>query len=356
MRIAQVAPLYFTVPPKLYGGTERIVSYLTEELVAQGHEVTLFASGDSETKARLIAACPRALCNVPNYGDPRPYFVRMMDLIFADVSRFDVIHFHTEAIQFPLLRNQPCPNVTTLHGPIAPRWRSLVDEYDPPLVSISDNQRLPISNANWQATVHHGLSRDLFTFRKEPGDYLAFIGRISRQKRLDRAIRIACRARMKLKVAAQIDRQDEYFRQDIAPLLHEAGDRVEFVGEIGGREKDEFLGNAYALLFPIDGPEAFGLVMIEALACGTPVIGWRSGPVPEVIDDGGTGFIVESVEEAVGAVDRVGTLSRDTCRQVFEEGFDAACMARKYVEVYRRLITKSTRSSNTASSQVPQSV
>jgi glycosyltransferase involved in cell wall biosynthesis len=338
MRIAQVAPLYFTVPPKLYGGTERVVSYLTEELMAQGHEVTLFASGDSETRAKLIAACPRALCHVVNYGDPRAYFARMMDLVFADVSRFDVIHFHTEAIQFPLLRDQPCPNVTTLHGPIAPRWRALVDEYNPPLVSCSDNQRLPLPDANWQATVHHGLPRDLFTFREAPGDYLAFIGRISRQKRLDRAIRIACEAGMKLKVAAEIDREDPYFKQDIEPLLREAREWVEFVGEIGGREKNEFLANAQALLFPIDGPEAFGLVMIEALACGTPVIAWRSGPVPEVIDDGRTGFLVESVAEAVAAVGRIAGLSRHTCRETFDERFDAACMARKYVEVYRRLL------------------
>jgi len=338
MRIAQVAPLYFAVPPKLYVGTERVVSYLTEELLAQGHEVTLFASGDSETNAKLIAACPNALCHVANYGDPRAYFSRMMDLVFADVDRFDVIHFHTEAIQFPLLRNQPCPNVTTLHGPLAPRWRSLIDEYNPPLVSCSDNQRLPLLDANWQATVYHGLPRDLFTFREAPGDYLAFIGRISRQKRLDRAIRIACEAGMKLKVAAEIDREDQHFKQDIEPLLREARECVEFVGEIGGRAKDEFLGNAHALLFPIDGPEAFGLVMIEALACGTPVIAWRSGPVPEVIDDGRTGFLVESVEEAVDAVGRIAGLNRHTCRQTFDERFDAACMARKYVEVYKRLM------------------
>ena len=338
MRIAQVAPLYFTVPPKLYGGTERVVSYLTEELVAQGHEVTLFASGDSETRAKLIAACPQALCNVPNYGEPRPYFVRMMDLLFADVSRFDVIHFHTEAIQFPLLREQPCPNVTTIHGPIAPRWQLLVAEYDPPLVSCSDNQRLPLPDANWQATVYHGLPRDLFTFRARPGAYLAFIGRVSPQKRLDRAIRIACGARMNLKVAAGIDREDRYFKEEIEPLLREAREWVEFVGEIGGREKDEFLCHAYALLFPIDGPEAFGLVMIESLACGTPVIAWRSGPVPEVIDDGRTGFLVESVEEAVAAVGRIEGLNRETCRHAFEDRFEAARMARKYVEVYERLV------------------
>jgi glycosyltransferase involved in cell wall biosynthesis len=346
MRIAQVAPLYFTVPPKLYGGTERVISYLTEELVAQGHDVTIFACGDSQTTAKLVAACPRALCHVPNYGEPRPYFVRMMDLVFSDVSRFDVIHFHTEAIQFPLLQNQPCPNVTTLHGPIAPRWRSLVDEYNPALVSCSDSQRLTLADANWQATVYHGLPRDLFTFRKKTGAYLAFIGRVSPQKRLDRAIRIAHRAGMKLKVAAEINRDDQYFKQDIEPLLREARDWVEFVGEIGGREKDEFLGNAYALLFPIDGPEAFGLVMIEALACGTPVIAWRSGPVPEVIDEGRTGFMVESVEEAVEAVARIAEINRETCREVFENRFEAACMARKYVEVYKRCLPqRSTKGS-----------
>lgn len=336
MRIAQVATLNFSVPPKLYGGIERVVSYLTEELVAQGHEVTLFASGDSETTAQLIRVCPHALHSVENHAD---HYVRMMQLVFADVSRFDIIHFHTESIQLSWLRRQPCPNVTTLHSQLgAPCLKPLYDEYNPPLISISDRQRLPIPNVNWQATVHHGVPRDLFTFRKEPGDYLAFIGRLSFEKRLDRAIRIACEAGMKLKVAAKINRQEEHFKQYIEPLLCEAGDLLEFVGEIGGREKDEFLGNAYALLFPIDWPEPFGLVMIEALACGTPVIAWRNGSVPEVIDDGSTGFIVESVEEAVKAVGRIAGLSRYACRQAFEDRFDAARMARKYVEVYRRLV------------------
>jgi glycosyltransferase involved in cell wall biosynthesis len=261
----------------------------------------------------------------------------MMQMVFADVSRFDVIHFHTESIKLPLLRRTPWPNVTKLHKQLgAPCLKSRYDEYNPPLVSCSDNQRLTLSDANWQATVYHGLPYDLFTFRKEPGDYLAFIGRVSPQKRLDRAIRIASRAGMKLKVAAKINRAEEHFKQDIEPLLSEA--QVEFVGEIGGHEKDEFLGNARALLFPIDWPEPFGLVMIEALACGTPVIAWPNGSVPEVIDDGRTGFIVESVEEAVEAVGRIGDLSRHACRQAFEERFDAACMARQYVEVYRRLI------------------
>ena len=339
MRIAQVATLNFSVPPKLYGGIERVVSYLTEELVAQGHEVTLFASGDSETTARLIPVCPHELQFAESHEARTQHYVRMMQLVFADVSRFDVIHFHTESIQLQWLRRTPCPNVTTLHYQLgAPCLKSIYDEYKPPLVSISNNQRLPIPDVNWQATVHHGLPRDLLTFREEPGHYLAFIGRLSYEKRLDRAIRIARRAGMKLKVAAKINRAEEHFKQYIAPLLHETGDLVEFVGEIGGREKDEFLGNAYALLFPIDWPEPFGLVMIEALACGTPVIAWRNGSVPEVIDDGRTGFIVESVEEAVAAVGRVADLNRHACRKAFEDRFDAACMARQYVEVYRRLV------------------
>jgi glycosyltransferase involved in cell wall biosynthesis len=339
MRIAQVAPLYFSVPPKLYGGTERVVSYLTEELVALGHEVTLFARGDSETTANLVAACREAPGEIGNAGEPRPSFVPLMDLVFADVSRFDVIHFHTENIQYPLLRRHPCANVTTLHGPLnVPRLKPLVDEYQPPLVSISDSQRLPIPEANWQATVYHGLPRDLHAFGKGTGNYLAFLGRVYPQKRLDRAILIARQAGMKLKVAAPFDPNDGHFRQDIQPLLDDGPDDVEFIGEVGGREKDEFLGNAYALLFPIGGPESFGLVMIEALACGTPVIAWRNGSVPEVIDDGCTGFIVESLEEGARAVAQISHLSRETCRQAFEDRFDAARMARDYIEVYTRLV------------------
>jgi glycosyltransferase involved in cell wall biosynthesis len=337
MRIAQVAPLFISVPPKLSGGIERVVSYLTEELVAQGHEVTLFASGDSETSAKLVSVCPQALWQDGNYVEPQPHLNRMMELVFKDVSRFDVLHFHNETLQFPLLRSQPCPNVTTWHSSLAPWQKPFFDEYKSALVSISDNQRLPIQDANWQATIHHGLPGDLYTFRKGPGDYLAFIGRAIFGKRLDRAIRIACQTEMKLKVAGQIDVQDQHFTRDIAPLLDKAKDWVEFIGEVGGREKDEFLGNAHALLFPIGWPEPFGLVMIESLACGTPVIAWRNGSVPEVIDDGRTGFIVESVEEAAQAVKRVSGLNRETCRQVFEDRFHAARMTREYVEVYQRL-------------------
>jgi len=264
-----------------------------------------------------------------------------MELVFQDTSRFDVIHFHCDYLHFPLLRRHPCPSVTTLHGRLhVPDLQPLFDEYtEVPLVSISDNQRQPIPWANWQATVYHGLPRDLHTFRGRPEDYLAFLGRISPEKRLDRTIAIARQAGRRLKVAAKIYPEErDYFKQTIEPLLHKSRSWVEFIGEVGGQEKDEFLGNAYALLFPIDCPEPFGLVMIEALACGTPVIAWRNGSVPEVIEDGVTGFVVDSVEEAEQAVGRVASLSRHTCRSMFEERFDAARMAHDYVEVYRRLV------------------
>jgi glycosyltransferase involved in cell wall biosynthesis len=341
MRIAQVAPLCESVPPKLYGGTERVVSYLTEELVRQGHEVTLFASGDSQTTAKLVAACPRALWRDESCRETLPHQVRLMELVFEDVSRFDVIHFHCDYIQFPLLRRLPCPSLTTLHGQLhSPDLGPFFDEYaEAPLVSISDNQRRPVPCARWEATIHHGLPRKLHTFQEWPGDYLAFLGRISPEKRLDRAIAIARKAGMRLKVAAKIYPEERrYFHETIEPLLRESESFVEFIGEVGGREKDEFLGNAQALVFPIDWPEPFGLVMIEALACGTPVVGWRNGSVPEVIDEGVTGFIVQSEEEAVRAVGRVGRLSRNACRAVFEERFDAMRMARDYLDVYRRLV------------------
>jgi glycosyltransferase involved in cell wall biosynthesis len=273
--------------------------------------------------------------------DTLPHHVRLMELVFADVSRFDLIHFHCDYLHFPLLRRCPCPSVTTLHGRLHIRdLNALLAEYaEMPLVSISDDQRRPIPEANWQATVYHGLPRNLHTFRERPGDYLAFLGRISPEKRLDRAIEIARRAGMKLKVAAKIYPEErDYYKQSIEPLLHESRSFVEFVGEVGGREKNEFLGNAYAMLFPIDWPEPFGLVMIEALACGTPVIAWRRGSVPEVIADGVTGFVVHSIERAVAAVGRVAGLSRHACREVFEERFDAARMVRDYLDVYRRLV------------------
>ena len=347
MRIAQVAPLFESVPPKLYGGTERVVSYLTEELVRMGHDVTLFASGDSETSASLIAACPRALWRDECCRETLPHHVRLMELVFQDVSRFDVIQFHCDYLHFPLLRRQPCPSVTTLHGQLyLPDLLPLFKEFpEVPLVSISNNQRLPMAWANWQATVYHGLPRDLYKFHEKSGEYLAFLGRVSPEKRLDRAIAIARASGMRLKVSAKIYPEErDYFKKTLEPLLQESESLVEFIGEIDHRQKEEFLGNAHALLFPIDWPEPFGLVMIEAMACGTPLIGWHNGSVPEVIDDGLTGFIVNSVEEAVLAVRRIENLSRLTCRRVFEERFDAARMARNYVEVYQRLANNGSKS------------
>jgi len=341
MRIAQVAPLYESVPPTLYGGTERVVSYLTEELVRLGHEVTLFASGDSQTNAKLVAACPRALWRDADCRETLPHHVRLMELVFADVSRFDVIHFHCDYLHFPLLRHCPCPNVTTLHGRLhTPDMGPLLAWYPQvPLVSISNDQRRPLPDANWQTTVYHGLPRGLHTYRERPGEYLAFLGRMSPEKRVDRAIEIARRAGMRLKIAAKIYPEERaYFDEAVQPRLRESQRWVEFIGEVGGRDKDEFLGNARALLFPIDWPEPFGLVMIEAMACGTPVIGWRKGSVPEVVTDGVTGFVVDSIEQAVQAVERVANLSRRACRQIFEERFDAARMAGNYVDVYRRLV------------------
>jgi glycosyltransferase involved in cell wall biosynthesis len=340
MRIAQVAPLFESIPPKLYGGTERVVSYLTEELVRLGHEVTLFASGDSETKAKLVAACQRALWQDSDCREPLPHHVRLMELVFQDVSRFDAIHFHCDYLHFPMLRRHPCPNVTTLHGRLhIPDLKPLFAEYqDVPLVSVSDCQRRPIPDANWRSTVYHGLPLNLHTYREKPGDYLAFLGRLSPEKRVDRAIEIARRTGMKLKIAAKIYPEERaYFQEAIKPLLHDSQAWVEFIGEVGGKEKDEFLGKALALLFPVDWPEPFGLVMIEAMACGTPVIGWRNGSVPEVITDGLTGFVVDSLEAAVQAVERVPDIRRRTCRQVFEERFNVVRMTQDYVEVYRRL-------------------
>lgn len=339
MRIAQVAPLYESVPPKYYGGTERVVSYLTEELVRMGHEVTLFASGDSVTSARLVAPCRRSLRLDRQCVDQLSHHVLMLEMVLREADRFDVIHFHIDYIHFPLARRCPTPHVTTLHGRLdIPDLLPLYHEFhDLPMVSISNAQREPMPWVNWQATVYHGLPPDLYVLREEPGEYLAFVGRIAPEKRVDRAIEIARRVDMPLRIAAKVDRVDrEYFEQVVRPLLSDP--RVEYLGEIGEREKQEFLSRAYALLFPIDWPEPFGLVMIEAMACGTPVIAYRRGSVPEVMEEGVTGFIVEGLEEAVQAVQRVEQLSRRRCRQVFEERFTASRMARDYLRVYQRLI------------------
>jgi glycosyltransferase involved in cell wall biosynthesis len=340
MRIAQVAPLYESVPPKYYGGTERIVSYLTEELVRQGHEVTLFASGDSETKARLVSACRRSLRLDKHCVDHLVHHIVMLEQVFRRAHQFDVVHFHIDYLHFPLSRRQPIAQLTTLHGRLdIPDLVPLYREFpDMPLVSISDAQREPFPGAGWEATVYHGLPDDLYRFRREPGTYLAFLGRISPEKRVDRAIEIARQVGIPLRIAAKVDRVDqEYFRCVVEPLL--GGSLVEFVGEIGEGEKDEFLGNAYALLFPIDWPEPFGLVMIEAMACGTPVIAYRQGSVPEVMEEGRTGFVVDELDEAVDAVLRVPELSRQRCREVFEQRFTATRMTHDYLEVYERLLS-----------------
>jgi glycosyltransferase involved in cell wall biosynthesis len=343
MRIAQVSPLYESVPPQQYGGTERVVSYLTEELVRQGHEVTLFASGDSITSAKLVSCCPRSLRTDPGCDDPMVHHYLMLEKVFSLALEFELMHFHIDYLHFPLSRWRGLTQLSTLHGRLdIPDLVLLYGEFhEMPLVSISDAQRRPIPSAVWLGTVYHGLPKDLFSFHEAPGNYLAFLGRISPEKRVDRAIEIAKRTGMPLKIAAKIDKVDqEYFEAVIKPLLDHR--LVEFVGEIGGREKEEFLGNAYAVLFPIDWPEPFGLVMIEAMACGTPVIAWRHGSVPEVMEDGVTGFIVEQLDEAVQAIERLASFDRRQCRRVFEKRFTADRMAGDYVNIYQRFVEKSS--------------
>ena len=342
MRIAQIAPLYESVPPKTYGGTERVVSYLTEELAKEGHQVTLFASGDSVTSAKLIAGCPHSLRLDPECKDPIAHHVRMLDLVFEHALEFDVMHFHIDYLHYPLSRRQELPHVTTLHGrldlpELAPLYKRFCDV---PLISISDAQRAPLPWANWQQTIYHGLPDSLCRFHPNPGSYLAFLGRVSPEKRLDRAIEIAKRSGNKLRIAAKIDPIDEaYFRETIKPLLDDPC--CEFIGEIGETEKDVFLGNASALLFPIDWPEPFGLVLIEAMACGTPVIAYPRGSVPEIVEEGVNGSMVESIEEAVRAVKDIARISRLRCRQAFEKRFTAERMAQEYLKVYQALIADS---------------
>jgi glycosyltransferase involved in cell wall biosynthesis len=350
MKIAQISPLAESVPPKLYGGTERVVSWLTEELVAQGHEVTLFASGDSRTSARLVPVTPRALRLDPTVRDSLGYNIIQIEEVRRRAHEFDVLHFHIDLLHAPFVRSLGVPAVTTLHGrldlpDLAPFYRAFSDL---PLVSISDHQRLPMPPVNWAATIHHGMPVDLLSPTPgEGGGYLAFLGRISPEKRPDRAIRIAARAGIPLRIAAKIDDVDRaYWNEVVAPLVAAHEDLVTFVGEIDDRRKAEFLGNARALLFPIDWPEPFGLVMIEAMACGTPVIAFRSGSVPEVIDDGRSGFIVDSEDAALAALARVDTLARSGVRRCFEERFSIARMARDYVALYSKLIDAPFASGN----------
>jgi glycosyltransferase involved in cell wall biosynthesis len=339
MRIAQVAPLWESVPPKLYGGTERIVSYVTEELVRMGHEVTLFASGDSETAARLEAVCPQALrLNSGIFNRDAP-LIMLQERSLGAAGDFDVIHSHLDFLGFPLGRRNTVPVLTTLHGRLdLPELEPVFREFaEMPLVSISDAQRRPIPWANWQATIHHGLPHRHYTFHPQSEGYLAFLGRISPEKRPDHAIELAKRTGLPLRIAAKVDPADEdYYRSKIKPLLDHP--LIEFIGEISDAEKDEFIGNAAALVCPYDWPEPFGLVLIEALACGTPVLAYRRGSIPEIIDEGITGFICESLFEMAEAVGQIPIIDRHRCRAAFDERFTADRMARDYVTLYERII------------------
>lgn len=338
MRIAQVAPLYECVPPKLYGGTERVVAYLTDELVRQGHDVTLFSSGDSQTLARHVAVGTSAVRLDPSCIDPLSRHILLLEKVFARASEFDVLHFHIDYLHFPMSRRHAIPNVTTLHGRLdIPDLQPIYDEFpEMAVVSISDAQRRPLPRLNWQGTIHHGLPVDLYRYTGKSGGYLAFLGRLSPEKRPDRAIRIAERAGVKLLIAAKVDPADRaYFEEQIRPLLKNPW--VEYIGEIGESDKSDFLGNARALLFPIDWPEPFGLVMIEAMSCGTPTIAFDCGSVREIIDEGVTGFIVRSEDEAVRAVDKARRLDRAACRRMFERRFTVSRMAASYAQLYERI-------------------
>lgn len=337
MRIAQIAPLAERCPPLLYGGTERVVSYLTEALVDGGHDVTLFASGDSITSAELVPCAPRALRLDASVKDPTPYMMIMLDEVARRADEFDVLHFHIDLMHAPLVRDFADRTVTTLHGrldlpdlgPFYDRFRQL------PVVSISDAQRAPLPRANWVGTVLHGLPRDLLAFNARPDGYLAFLGRISPEKRPDRAIEIAARCGMPLKIAAKVDRVDEaYWRETIEPMVR-AHSNVEYVGEINDAQKGDFLGEARALLFPIDWEEPFGLVMIEAMACGTPVIAFARGSTPEIIDHGVSGYLVDDIDAAVRAVEQLDVLDRARVRATFEERFTVERMAHDYLDIYR---------------------
>jgi glycosyltransferase involved in cell wall biosynthesis len=344
MNIAQVSPLWESVPPELYGGTERVVSYITEELVRQGHQVTLFASGDSKTAARLHAACPRAL-NVQAEGPVNrdaPLVLMMEQAFGKDAAQFDIIHSHLDCLSFPMSRRCVTPTLTTLHGRLdLPELVPVFGEFsDMPVVSISNAQRAPLPDANWQGTVYHGLPKDLYAFHSRPGSYLAFLGRISPEKRPDHAIEIAKRVGMPLRIAAKVDQADRaYFEGQIEQLLDHP--LIEYVGEISDAEKFDFLGDAAALLCPYDWPEPFGLVLIESLACGTPVLAYRRGSIPEIIDDGVTGFVCDNLDEMVGAIDRLPLITRQHCRWAFEERFTIQRMVEDYLALYERICVES---------------
>ncbi len=339
MKIAQVAPLTEAVPPKLYGGTERVVSWLTEELVELGHEVTLFASGDSVTSAKLEAIWPRALRLDGTVRDPNALHMELVERVCRRASEFDVVHFHLDYYPFSIMSRQSTPFVTTLHGRLdLPELQPIFTTFSRvPVISISDSQRRPIPQAHWVSTVHHGLPQTLLEPCGSTPSYLAFLGRVSPEKGLERAINIARMCQMPLKIAAKVDQADaNYFNKEIAPLLSQPG--IEFIGEIDDARKPEFLGGAAALLTPIDWPEPFGLVMIESMACGTPVVAFNRGSAPEIVEHGVTGFIVEDTTSAAGAVKEAIGLPRDRIRARFEERFTARRMAKDYLESYRTLI------------------
>ncbi|HTH77907.1 MAG TPA: glycosyltransferase family 4 protein [Ramlibacter sp.] len=339
MKIAQVAPLIESVPPKAYGGTERVVHYLTEALVQMGHEVTLFASGDSHTSAHLVPIVDRALRLHPAKPDPTIWHTIMVDRVRELSDSFDVVHFHIETLHLPLMSRCRTPSLTTLHGRLdLPDLKPLHRRFkDHPLVSISDNQRLPLSASTWLGTVHHGLPVDLYSFHPQPQDYFAFVGRVSPEKGLDRAIEIALACDTPLRIAAKVDPADcEYFEQVIEPMLDHP--LVTFVGEIGEDAKDDFIGNAKAFLMPVNWPEPFGLVLIESLACGTPVIAYGHGSIPELLEDGLTGFVVHDQKQAIAAARRIDEIDRAACRAVFEHRFTSEVMARNYVTLYRQMV------------------
>jgi glycosyltransferase involved in cell wall biosynthesis len=337
VRIAQVAPLYESVPPRLYGGTERVVSWLTEELIRQGHHVTLFASGDSHTRGTLISTWPTALRLDPSNPEPNSLHVLQMEEVFRRAAAFDVLHFHVDSMHLPLARRTNTPVLTTLHGRLdMPGLAELYSEFeDLPIVSISKAQRRELPEANWIGTVYHGVPLDMHAPSYEPGQYLAFLGRISPEKRPDRAIEIARRSGVPLRIAAKVDPVDRAYFSSIEP--HIDGSFIRYVGEVTEAEKGDFLRGALALLFPIDWPEPFGLAMIEAMACGTPVIAFRAGSVPEVIDEGLTGRIVDTVEQGVACVDEARNWDRRRCREVFERRFTARRMAYDYGQLYERV-------------------
>ncbi|HEY9677882.1 MAG TPA: glycosyltransferase family 4 protein [Drouetiella sp.] len=340
MRIAQIAPLYESVPPKTYGGTERVVSWLTEELVAMGHDVTLFAAGDSQTQAKLVEGSPTALRAMAGYNDATAHHYMLMEKLMQRSEQFDIIHAHLDYLPFPFVRANDLRSVTTMHGRLDfPILEQVFREYsEVPVVSISDNQREPLPGANWKGTVYHGLPNDLYALNENPSDYVLFLGRVCADKGIVQAIEIAKRAGLRLKIAAKIDSNDLAYYNEIKHLMDE--EHVEYVGEASQDQKQELIGNAKAMLFPIQWPEPFGLVMIEAMACGTPVIAFSCGSVPEVMDHGVTGFVCHNVDQAVEHLQNINQIDRRKCREVFEQRFNVSAMARGYVKVYEQILSE----------------